>query len=195
MTVMGKTMLKTLMMTAAVMALAACTQPEDKAEAPATAAAAVAQTPEAFVRSLYSSEAGGTFTRNEDPNAPEVETPSDWSARTAALIAETEALGNPGEYAYFEANPICDCQDDGGMVLTSVTPGTVSGDRADVTVVMTWTMAQPVETRTQTYNLVKEGGAWKIDDIQRDQTTEFPQPPLVQDMTRWITETRAEKAQ
>jgi len=194
MTVTGMTMLKTLIMTAAALALAACTQPAEKAEAPATTAA-TEQTPEAFVRSLYSSEAGGTFVRNEDPDAPEVEAPSDWSARTAALIAETEALGNPGEYAYFESNPICDCQDDGGMVLTSVTPGTVTADRADVTVVMTWTMAQPVDTRTQTYKLVKEGGAWKIDDIQRDQTTEFPQPPLVQDMTRWIAEARAEKAQ
>ena len=81
------------------------------------------------------------------------------------------------------------------MVLTSVTPGAASGDRADVTVVMTWTMAQPVETRTQTYKLVKEAGVWKVDDILRDQTTEFPQPPLVQDMTRWIAEARAEKAQ
>ena len=188
--------MKTLMLSVAVVALAACTQPEDKAGAPeAAAAAATAQTPEAFVRSLYSTEGGGTAVRNEDPNAPEVETPSIWSARTGAMIAETEALGNPGEYAYFEANPICDCQDDGGMVLTSVTPAAVTADRADVTVVMTWTMAEPVETKTQTYNLVKEGGAWKIDDIMRDQTGEFPQPPLVQDMTRWIAETRAAKAQ
>ena len=184
-----------LMLTAASLVLAACTQPTEKAEAAPAAATQVAQTPEAIVRSLYSSEAGGTAVRNEDSDAADVEAPSDWSARTAALVAETEALGNPGEYAYFEANPICDCQDDGGMVLTRVTPGAVSADRADVTVVMTWTMAQPVETRTQTYNLVREGGAWKIDDIQRDQTTEFPQPPLVQDMTRWIAETRAEKAQ
>ena len=190
-------MIKTLIPALAVLALAlaACSPSEEAAESPAVEATETAQTPEAFVRSLYSTEAGGTAVRVEDPDAPEVEAPSIWSARTAALIAETEALGNPGEYAYFEANPICACQDDGGMVLTSVTPGTVSADRADVTVVMTWTMAEPVDTQTQTYNLVKEGGAWKIDDIQRDQTTEFPEPPLVQDMTRWIAEARAEKSQ
>ncbi|WP_298161619.1 DUF3828 domain-containing protein [Brevundimonas sp.] len=178
-----------LMMTAAGLALTACSPPADKVEpAPTTAAATqTALSPEAFVRSLYSAEAGGTA-------AAAAEAPEIWSARTAALIAETEALGNPGEYAYFEADPICDCQDDGGMVLTSVTPGTVSGDRADVTVLMTWTMGDPVETRTQTYRLVNEGGAWKIDDILRDQTTAFPQPPLVQDMTRWIAERQAENA-
>lgn len=185
-----------LMMTAAGLALTACSPPADKVDpAPATAAAAqTTLTPEAFVRSLYSAEAGGSAAPASAADAAEAEAPEIWSARTAALIAETEALGNPGEYAYFEANPICDCQDDGGMVLTSVTPGTVSGDRADVTVLMTWTMAEPVETRTQTYRLVNEGGAWKIDDILRDQTTEFPQPPLVQDMTRWIAERQAENA-
>ncbi|WGM31326.1 DUF3828 domain-containing protein [Brevundimonas sp. NIBR11] len=189
--------MKVWMLGAAVLALAACSQPEDKAGAPATAAEAPAtgQTPEAFVRSLYLTEQGGTAVRNEDPDAPEVEVPSMWSARTRALIAETEALGEPGEYAYFESDPICDCQDDGGMRLTRVTPGAVSADRADVTVVMTWTMAEPVETRTQTYKLVKEDGDWKIDDIVRDQTVEFPQQPLAQSMTAWIAEARAAKAQ
>lgn len=118
-----------------------------------------------------------------------------WSARTSALIAETEALGNAGEYAYFEADPVCACQDDGGMMLRNVTVTPTGPDRADATVLMEWTMAEPVSTVRQTFNLVRESDGWKIDDIQRDQSGEFPQPPLVQDMTRWIAEARAEKAQ
>lgn len=183
-----------LALAALALVLAACTPPGQTKEAAPAAAATADRTPEAFVRSFYLTEQGGTDVRNEDPDAPEVEEPSIWSARTAALIAETEALGNPGEYAYFEANPICACQDDGGMMLRTVTVTPIGADRADATVLLEWTMAEPVSTVRQTFNLVREGEGWKIDDIQRDETQEFPQPPLVHDMTRWIAERRAENA-
>lgn len=180
----------------AVLALGACSQPADKAEASESPAAATAQAaesaPEAFVRSLYSVEQGGTAVRGENPpDAP----PSLWSARTAALIAQTEALTNEDEYGYFEADPICDCQDDTGMVLKSVTVTPTEANRADATVVLEWTGGEPVERKTQTFKLVNEGGAWKIDDIVHDQTGEYPPLRLVEAMTRWIAETRAAKGQ
>lgn len=167
--------------------LAGCGQGEVEAAAETAAAATPAVDPaaEAFVRSLYAVEQGGTGGTSET---------SEWSARTAALVAESEALGNPGEYAYFEANPICDCQDDGGMELRNVTVTPRDADHADAAVVMVWTMAQPVETIRQTFNLIRENGQWKIDDIQRDQSREFPKAPLVQDISSWIAERRAEKA-
>ena len=168
-------------------ALAACgAEPAGSQPAADEPAASVDATAEAFVRSLYTAEQGGT--------GPQADAARMWSARTAALVAGSEALGNPGEYAYFEADPICDCQDDGGMVLTSVAVTPRGADRADAAVVMTWTMAQPPEVKRQTLNLVREGDGWRIDDIQRDQTGEFPQPPLVQDITRWIAETKATPA-
>ena len=179
----------------AVLALTGCSPSEEASESPAVEMTENAQTPEAFVRSLYSTEAGGTKAANQDLTASAGETPSIWSARTDALIRETEALGEPGEYAYFEADPICDCQDDGGMALNSVTVTPTGANRVDATVVLEWAGTQPAERKTQTFNLVDEGGAWKIDDIVRDQTGEFPQPPLVEAMTRWIAETRAAKAQ
>lgn len=163
--------------------LAACGAESVEPANAAGATAATAATPEAFVRSLYTAEQGGS--------GPQADAARMWSARTAALIAESEALGNPGEYAYFEADPVCDCQDDGGMVLTSVAVTPRGADRADATVVMTWTMARPPEVKRQTFNLVKEGDGWRIDDIQRDPSGDFPQPPLVQDITRWIAETKA----
>lgn len=189
-------MTRILTVAAALAVLAACSPaPESAAGSPAIEPSETAQTPEAFVRSLYLTEQGGTTVAGEGASSPTEGASTMWSARTAALIAETEALGNPGEYAYFEADPICACQDDGGMMLRSVTVTPTGADRADATVVMEWTMAQPVETVRQTLNLVREADGWKIDDIQRDQTREFPQPPLVQDMTRWIAERRAHKAQ
>lgn len=173
--------------------LAGCGQGKVEAAAETDAAATPAVDPaaEAFVRSLYAVEQGGTGATGEESEASGA---SEWSARTAALVAESEALGNPGEYAYFEANPICACQDDGGMELRNVTVTPRDADHADAAVVMVWTMAQPVETIRQTFNLVRENGQWKIDDIQRDQSQEFPQPPLVQDISSWIAERRAEKA-
>ncbi|WP_426042336.1 DUF3828 domain-containing protein [Brevundimonas sp. TWP2-3-4b1] len=191
---MSRTFYTGLALAALAFVLAACAPPGQPTDTAPAAAATAEQTPEAFVRSFYLTEQGGTAVRNEDPDAPEVEEPTIWSARTGGLIAETEALGNPGEYAYFEANPICACQDDGGMMLRTVTVTPTGADRADATVLLEWTLAQPVSTVRQTFNLVREGEGWKIDDIQHDQTQEFPQPPLVQDMTRWIAERRAENA-
>lgn len=175
---------------AAALVLAGCGQGEVEAPAETSAVAAPAVDPaaEAFVRSLYAVEQGGT---GEQPDASEG---WEWSARMAALVAESEALGNPGEYAYFEANPSCACQDDGGMELRNVTVTPRDADHADAAVVMVWTMAQPVDAIRQTFNLIRENGHWKIDDIQREQSREFPQPPLAQDITRWIAERRAEKA-
>lgn len=179
----------------AVLALAGCSPSEEAAESPAVEMTENAQTPEAFVRSLYSTEAGGTAVPGPEASAGSIETPGIWSARTEALIGETEALGESGEYAYFEADPVCDCQDAGGMVLKSVVVTPTGANRADATVTLEWTGAEPVERKTQTFKLVDEGGAWKIDDIVRDQTGEYPQAPLVEAMTRWIAEARAAKAQ
>ena len=172
----------TLIAITLVWAAAACAEPTSAAAAPQTPATADAGSPEAFVRSLYRSYEDTPFGDTE---------PQIWSARTTALIAESDALTENGYVGYFEANPICACQDDGGMVLTSVDITQQGPDRADATVVMTWTMAEPVSTQRQTYNLVREADGWRIDDIQRDQTGEFPQPPLVEDITRWIAEERA----
>lgn len=169
--------------------LAACS-PKAEATAPtsspaATVPAASADGAEAFVRSLYSTETGGTGT--SDDTRP-------WSARTAALIAESETLTAEGDQGYFDADPFCACQDDGGMMLRSVAVTSTGPETANAAVVMEWTLSQPIGTIRQTFNLVREGGAWKIDDIQRDQSLEFPQAPIVQDINRYIAETRAANA-
>lgn len=175
-----------VLITAAVLALAACSPETDPAAAAPTAASAVDPAAEAFVRSLYNVEQGGTATGAENEGGWD----QMWSARTKGLLDENDAVTSQGEVGY-ESIHLCDCSDDGGMVLNSVTLTPRGPDRIDATVSMTWTMARPPETKRQTLNLIKENGRWVIDDIQRDQSGEFASSNLVAGLTDYIAETRA----
>lgn len=176
-----------VLIAAAVLALSACSSPE---AAPATAAPAAAgavdPAAEAFVRSLYTVEQGGTSRGAE----AEVGGGPMYSARTERLLAENEAV-TPQGYVGYEEIHLCDCSDDGGMVLNSVTMTPRGPDRIDAVVSMTWTMAQTPETKRQTLNLIKENGYWVIDDIERDRGGEVPPSTLVAGLTAYIAETKA----
>lgn len=188
---MSRTLKATLAGAAACLALAGCSSEAEPAAAAPAAAAAAAVDPaaEAFVRSLYTVEQGGTSTGAESEGSGPM-----WSARTMGLLEENEAV-TPQGYVGYENIHICDCSDDGGMVLDSVTLTPRGPDRIDAAVSMTWTMAQPPETRRQTLNLIKEDGQWVIDDIQRDPSGEFPSSNLVAGLTEYIAEARATAAQ
>lgn len=177
---------------AVLLLLTACSPAAEPASAAPAAATEDAVDPaaEAFVRSLYTVEQGGTSTGAEG------ETGWDrmWSVRTRGLLDENEAV-TPEGYAGYDNIWVCGCSDDGGMVLDSVTLTPRGPDRIDAAVSMTWTMAQPPETRRQTLNLVKEDGRWVIDDIQRDPSGEFPSSNLVAGLTAYIAEARAETPQ
>lgn len=155
--------------------------PTETTEATAPAGAADPAV-EAFVRSLYA----GQETTDIDAAAPI------WSARTAALLARTEALTEEGDQGFFEANPICDCQDGEARILDLTT--TMNGaDRADVLAAYDYG-GSDARIWHKTYRLVRENGAWKIDDIDRDQTVENPEKPLVQSLDAWIAEAQGHPA-
>lgn len=165
----------------------------DKAEAPAGAAATPTVDPaaEAFVRSLYALANGGT---NSTDTSADVYGGAIWSARTAGLVDQARALTAAGDEGYFESDPFCGCQDDSGMRLSSVTVTPRDADHAEAAVVMSWTEADPVATVRQTFDLVRENGVWRIDDIERDPDAEATEPPLVEDLTQWIADARAHPA-
>jgi hypothetical protein len=178
--------MRRVLIAAAVLALSACSPEAEKAEAAPAAASAVDPAAEAFVRSLYTVEQGGTSTGTEDEGGGGPM----YSARTERLLAENEAV-TPEGYVGYEEIHLCDCSDDGGMVLNSVTMTPRGPDRIDAIVSMTWTMAQTPETKRQTLNLIKENGYWVIDDIERDRGGEVPASTLVAGPTAYIAETRA----
>lgn len=172
-----------LLIAAAVLAGAACSPAPAEPTGTGAPAAATAATAEAFVRSLY--EEGDTR-----PGASgRVEERPIWSARTQALIAESDRLTPEGFIGFFEADPICDCQD-GTAVLQSATATPTGPDRADVAVVQGFAEAGDTVHR-KTYNLVREDGQWRIDDQRYESTGEFPQEPMLQRLTVWIAGAKA----
>lgn len=166
---------------AAALTLTACSPAPAKPEAPAAPTPA-AQTPEAFVRSLYSegdTRPGASGLPSERPV---------WSARTQALLAESDRLTPEGEVGFLEADPICDCQD-GTPVLQSVTATPAGPGRADVAVVQGFT--EPgADVHHKTYNLVLEGGQWRVDDQHYGSMGRFPYDPMVQRLNAWIADAR-----
>lgn len=181
MTSHGWTLHKALML-AAAFALAACAPAP---EAPAAPAVADAPSPEAFVRSLYGE---GEFPGGAGP----FEERTIWSARTRALLADTVRLTQEGDIGFFEADPICDCQD-GTPVLQAATATSTGPQSADVAVVQGF--AEPgAEVHHKTYKLVFEDGRWRIDDQHYGSMGEFPYEPMVQRLTAWIAEAKARPA-
>lgn len=164
----------------AALALVAC-QPASTAagtegEGPTVgpAAAQAGQTAEAYVRALY--------TTGEMPEGLNGE----FSDRTRALIEETERLTQQGDVGFFDADPICDCQD-GTPVLETVASVSTGADTADVSVVQSF--AEPGNfTHRKTFRLVREEGRWKIDDMTYQDMGEFEQEPLVQRLNAWIAD-------
>jgi hypothetical protein len=176
------TMRRTTMLTAAALALAACSPPAATAPQPAPASTPAGVTPEAFVRSLY--EDGGPGTGAETYEALPV-----WSARTGALLAKAARLTPDDEIGFFEAQPFCDCQD-GTPVLQSVTATSTGPGRADVAIAQGFAEpGNPVYRKT--YNLVLEGGEWRIDDQHYESMGQFPYAPMVERLTAWIAEARS----
>lgn len=175
-------MRQTLMLAAAALALAACSPAAETPEAPAAAAATpAATTPEAFVRSLYGAD-----------DLPGGDESAIWSARTRALLAESDRLTPEGNVGFFEADPICDCQD-GTPVLQSATARSTGPQSADVAVVQGF--AEPGNAvHRKTYNLVLEGGQWRIDDQHYESMGQFPYEPMVERLEVWIAEAKTRAA-
>lgn len=155
------------MMTAAVLALTACSPAEDKAPAPAEAPltgraaiyAAGEKDAEAFARALYAAPP----TASPDPAA--VVTPGRdplYSRTLNALIGvDFRDAQSRDEVPYLNYDPVCACQDADGFALTALKM-TPDGDKAATAEV---TFTNHGQTHQQTLKLVREGPMWRIADI------------------------------
>lgn len=150
----------------------------------ATASAQGADTAgaETFVRNLfaaYSDAPGATGPENQ------------WSSGTQALLdANSEAAGGVG---YLSADPICDCQDWLNLRVTSLAVTPTGADSADAAVA--FTMGEGERTTNETLKLVREAGAWKVDDIVYGEGHAMVgEPPLKQGVAASTAALKAEDA-
>ena len=164
-------MRKLMMVSAAAITLAACSQgaektaPEAEAAAPAMADgsreavySAASEGPEPFVRALYAQYVAG---------GPKGETPAPgqdpiYSRMMNATIGADVRVAN-GEVPSLNYDLICNCQDQGAFTLDNVTVGQTDPNNATAAVVFT----NAGETTGQTLKLVREGPNWRVDDIVR----------------------------
>lgn len=84
-----------------------------------------------------------------------------FAPRLLALIRDDKAATPPGDEGALDWDPICDCQDDGGMKVERVEIGEAAPDRALATV----TLRFPAETMTVKLDLVSQRGQWRVADI------------------------------
>lgn len=185
-------------MTAAALVVAACSAPLNAAMVgegvrPAAAQVAVDPAATAFVLSLYSPEFGGTCEAVPEFDG-DLEAVS--SARTAALFAEAKALTPEGYIGYPEGHPLVEFEEWSSLKLEDVVTTQHQPDRADVSLILAFT--QPDARLTRTFNLVKEGGRWRLDDLHFDQSAQTAQsgpdahvPSLLEGFHTFIAEMKA----
>ena len=149
----------------AVAALLAACEPAAAPEAADDTAAAEAEAasdetapdagsdPEAFVRNLYGAMASGELA----PMGEEGEVL--WSRAAWADVERVQSI--EGGLGY---DPVCACQDPADLVIQRLDITETGTDRADAAVELVQGEAQS----SLTLNLVREDGAWRIDDITRE---------------------------
>ena len=167
-----------MMLSAAAVALAACSQDKEamapetasaSATAGATAAtgpvsrdqvyAAAGEGPEAFVRTIYAQYVNGgpqgeQPARGQDPM---------FSRTMNALIGADFRAAN-GEVPTLNYDPFCACQDQGDFVVTATAVAQADANTAEANVAFT----NMGEQKTLKLKLVREGPNWKVDDIIDD---------------------------
>lgn len=99
-----------------------------------------------------------------------------------ALILEDRASAPPGEVGLLDGDPICDCQDAGGLRLTRLAITAAGRGRARAQVSLRF---PPAETRVMTLDLVAEGGEWRVADVHTPET-----PSLVRFLEQGLGRTR-----
>ena len=112
-------------------------------------------TPEAFVRNLYSEYGKENRLDSLGQVAPKLFTP-----KLLSLIRADEQVP-PGGIGKLDEDPLCDCQDDGGFRLSSVTTVRSSQNQATITTHMI-IGGIPIAV---VLDLVQIGNEWRVADV------------------------------
>jgi len=128
--------------------------------AAASAAASPTATPRAFVDDLYARYRSDSFCPTCDGTAGRI-----FDASLVALIRKDEKLAD-GEVGSLDGDPVCDCQDPGGMKakVLSVTQSGANAAKAEIE------LAFASEKRRMTFDLVTSKDGWRIHDIHTKDT-------------------------
>ena len=130
------------------------------------AASAASETPRAFVERLYAgyrNEHYSPFDQTEPVFAPQLE----------AAIKEDERLAD-GEVGFLDFDPICDCQDTGGM-HSQVISVSGSGRTATAHVILRW--GDTSDNRDISLKLVRTAAGWRVADVSTPE-----EPSLLHDL-------------
>lgn len=146
------------LMIAVVMALAACSPPQQSTRNPAESSARGRAITDAaaVVQALY-----GPY-RVADGQTPLLEQAAPWSARMAADIAAMHARTAAGDAPPLDFDPIIDAQDYLLSDISTTADSVVEGSHAIVRARFT-NIGEPQEVL---YDLVWEGDRWKVDNIR-----------------------------
>jgi len=134
--------------------------------ASAAAAAPDAASARTFVEKLYSHYPSKPNKRTFDPtgkNAREVFDPG-----LIAAFREDARLAK-GEVGFVDADPLCQCQDDSGLVANIVSVTMTGPGAADAVV----SLQYPNETVALTLHLVPVNGAWRIHDLSTGEVKSY----------------------
>jgi hypothetical protein len=137
----------------------------------APARAADVQAARAFLERLYAHYRPATGAWAFDPtgtNAADVFDPS-----MIAFFRENARLTPKGDEGAIEGDPICDCQDSGGMRSRILAFWLVAPDTAMADVDLIFSAASPPEVRRLTITLVTIHGQWRIYDISSKDMPSF----------------------
>ena len=161
---LGANVMRLVLLGLAAITLVACQPtPQKPAEAPPPATATQASAPADVIRPLYD-----RYLRPTDPAVstwPALEDQAPWSAdlraKLVAMIARSNAINEP----ILDFDPIVDAQDGTTANLNVATDSVVENSHA----VVRATFTQENQPREILYDLIWEGGGWRIDNIRTPQ--------------------------
>jgi hypothetical protein len=120
----------------------------------AAAAQPAAETPRAFMQRLYAGYRTSDYSPFKHPERV-------FAPRLLAAIKEDERLAQ-GEVGYLDGDPVCQCQDSGGLRATVTSVRMDGAGKASVAVAIG---LQGYKPRPAQFSLVRTRAGWRIADV------------------------------